>query len=461
MIKLILMTLAVFLVCTQIHSQQDTMSFTLDDAVTYALENNKTLQNARQDVQIANEQIKEARGPGLPKVDGTVDYMTNFNYEFELEFGAGSAEPPQIDFSLLDEGDYEVLKSINQMFGSSAGSTIVMEDQANANIQVSQLIFSGQYWIGLELARIGKTLQEKNLSITTLEVKEQVINAYHLILMTRELLDILLKNKENLEEIYKHTNNMYELGAAEQTDVDQIRISLSQLENSYKSMERSLQLNYNMFRFLLGIDSKQEIRLNDDLEHLLQMAENEILKTENLNVDNNPTYQLVALQEVMQSQNVKMQQWAYSPTLAGFYSYREKILTTSFDLSPKNAAGLTLNVPIFSGFTKNAQLSKAKIELDKVKRNKQMLEEQLILQDKQLTFELKNAYENYNTQKENTEVAQRLLNSIKNKYRQGLVSSLELTQANSNYLEAQSNYISSVLNLLKSKLAYDKLHNKI
>lgn len=145
----------------------------------------------------------------------------------------------------------------------------------------------------------------------------------------------------------------------------------------------------------------------------------------------------------------------------GVLHVQKKLLTTAFDLSPNHAAGFTLNVPIFSSGARSAQTSRAKIELEKIKRSTELLEQQLELQRNQLSFSLNSAYENYQTQKESVDVARRLLASIQNKYQQGLISSLELTQANSNYLQAENNYLSSALELLQSKLEMDKLCNQL
>lgn len=446
---------------TLLFAQEKPMELTINEAVDYALQLNRTLQNAKDDVRLASEEYKEARGVGLPSVEGSASYSTNFNYEFEFSLGSGSSEPPDIDYSVLDAGDYEVLNSISQMFGSSEGSTIVMEDQANASVQVSQLIFSGQYWVGLQMAKLGKSIRETSLKTTELDIKEQVINSYYLILISEKLLRVINENENNLNEIYIHTNNMYKVGMAEQTDVDQIRINLSQLENSKNEMQRNLQLNYNMFRFVIGVESSSDIKLTDNLDDIVKIIESTSIQLDSLNLTNNPTYQLMETQEKIGEKQVNMQKWAYTPTLAGYYNHTEKLLTSAFDLSPKDVAGLSLSIPIFSGGTKKAQVSQAKIELDKIRRNKSLLEEQLQIQDKQLTFELKNAYDNYLTQKENVEVAQRVYTSFQNKYKQGMVSSLELTQANSNYLQAESNYVSAVMTLLQSKLSLDKLYNKL
>ena len=444
-------------------SQQEPVSFSMEEAKEYAMEHNKELLNAREDIRIADKEIKEAFGPGLPQVDGSLDYTTNFNYEFELGAGGGDAggAPPDIDYSVLDQGDQEVLNAISQMMQPSGPTTIIMEDQANANVQVSQLIFSGQYWIGIQLAKIGKKLSQSNLSLTELQVKETIMSTYYMILISEQLLSIIDDNIENLEKVMKSTNDMYRAGMAEETDVDQIRVSLAELENSKKSMERNIKLNYNMFRFQLGLDRDTKIQLEDSLSVILTQSSIENQWNESFDVTENPNFQILESQEDIGQKQVKMQKWAFTPTVSGFYSYREKLLTSAFDLSPRNAAGLNLSLPIFSGGTRKAKLDQARIELDKTQRSKAMLKEQLSIQDKQLTFEYTNAYENYQVQKENVEVAKRVYKSISHKYNQGMVSSIDLTQANSNYLQAENNYYSAVLKLLQAKLKLEKLYNEL
>ena len=461
--KNILIIVFVCLSAGSLFAQEEIISLTLEEAQEYALENNKTLINAHKDIQLASEQIKEAKGSGLPQANASLDYMTNFNYEMALDFGSGTSTDysQYLENPLFDQGDIAVFGSVMQVLGSSSSSNIVMKDQANANIQVTQLIFSGQYWVGIQMAKLAKEIAEKNLLTTEISVKETVGNLYYGILASQEYIKILEHMLVNNKDILKRTTDMYKKGLAEEIDVDQFKMVISQLENSKKSIERSLEYSYNTFRFVLGIESGKEIILKDNLDKFIgYVNEDQLIKT-NLDLNNNPTYQLVETQEEISKKNITMQKWAYGPTISGYYSYTEKLLTTTFDLSPKNAAGLTLSLPIISGGTKRAQLNQAKIELDKASRSKYLLEEQLTLEDKQLTFEVKNAHDNYITQKENVEVAKRVYENINNKYNQGLVSSLDLTQANNNYLQAENNYISAVINLLQSKLKLDKLHNNL
>lgn len=442
-----------------LYAQDSIISLNITEAQAYALEHNKSLQNARNDVLITDQQVKSAWSGVYPKVDGSLNYMTNFNYEFEFGMGGGTTQPPDIDYTALDQGDYEIISLLNQMF-STEPSTIVMEDQFNAQIQVSQLIFSGQMWMGIKMAKISRELSEHNVVQTELQIKERVLNTYYLILVTEEVLNIIQKNIDNMQEVFTHTQNMYAAGLVESTDVDQIRFNVSRLKNSKNAMERTISLNYKMLRIQLGTDASQTVILTDSLPAIVNGIQ-QIGIDDKHSINDNPTYQLIKTQVSLSEKNVDMNKWAYTPTLYGYYTYTEKFLSTSFDLSPRNAAGLTLSIPIFSGFDKQAKVNKAKIEFDKAKKEQELVEEQLRMQEKHLQFELTNAYENYITQKESVDLAQRVYNNIYNKYKQGLMSSLDLTQANMNYLEAQNNYISSVMELLNSKTALDKLYNQL
>ncbi|MBN2480329.1 MAG: TolC family protein, partial [Bacteroidales bacterium] len=439
------------------------ISLSLTEAQEYALQHNKTLLNAREDVLLSQARLREAIAQGLPQVSGSFNYMTYFNYEAELRFGGseGGSFLPDINYGLLDAGDLEVINAIGQIFGSAGSSVILMEDQANADIQVSQLIFNGQYWIGIQTAKIARQISEQNVTRTELEIKEGVISTYYLILISERSLDIINRNIGNLNEVLKHTQDMYQAGILEATDVDQIRINVSQIENTRKSMQRNVELSYNMLRLQLGIEPETAIELADSFSTLLgELDETQVL-SQDFDKRNNPNYLIMESQTELNKKMVDLNRWAYAPTIAGFYSYTEKIKTTGFDISPNNAAGVTLTLPIFSGGAKRAQLSQAKIELEKTLRSKALLEDQLALQEKQLVFEYNSALENYFTQEENIAVAKRVYDNSYNKYRQGMLSSLDLTQANSNYLQAENNYVSSVMNLLQAKLALEKLFNTL
>ncbi|MDY0160600.1 MAG: TolC family protein, partial [Bacteroidales bacterium] len=327
--------------------------------------------------------------------------------------------------------------------------------------QVSQLIFSGQYFSGIQIAKIAKELANMNYENSELTIKESVISAYYLILVTEESLKIIDANLENLNKTMKQTETMVSAGVAEPLDLDQLLITVNMLENSRSQVRRSVELNYNLLRFLLGVSFDTDITLTDNLETLIEEINFDLLLNSNLNYDDNITYQMLSLQENMSEKMLNLEKWNYAPSIVGFYSYNEKILTTDFDMNPNHIAGISMTIPIFSSGMRRANVQQKQLELLKVQTNKQILEEQLTMQEKQYRYDLISAIEQYELQKQNVDVARRVYDKIDMKYNQGVSSSLDLTQANSNLLDAENNYISSLMNLLQAKLNYNKLLNNL
>lgn len=382
--------------------------------------------------------------------------MTYFNYEFE--FSMGSSEQPNIDYTLLDAGDEQVLLALGQMFSSEP---IVMDDQLSGKVQLSQLIFSGQYIYGIKAAKIARELSEQSVAASELDIKENVTNSYFLILTTEHSLKILAENLANLTEIQRHTTNLFNAGVAEETDVDQLKITVSQLKNTQKALERMSQLNYNVLKFQLGVAPDANIVLADNLEQVMGIIDSQSALNANFDITGNINYQLMESQVKLNEKLLNIQYMSCVPTIAGFYSYTEKFVTTAFDLTPNHLAGFTMSLPIFAGGQRRAQIAQAKINLGIAERSQEMVKDQLEMQKSQLLFNYQNALENFNTQKENVAIAGRVYKSIQNKYQQGLASSLDLTQANSNYLSAENNYLSSVMTLLQAQTSLDKLYNTL
>jgi outer membrane protein TolC len=340
-------------------------------------------------------------------------------------------------------------------------STILLSDQSTATLRLSQLVFSGQYIIGIQTAKLAMQMSEQNLEFNELNIKESVISAYYLVLITEESLDILKQNLENLEETLAQTEVMFKTGMAEQTDVDQISITVNQLANATNSLERNLELNYNMLRFQLGLETNVDLELSDELESLFTQMQVDAALTSPFQLEDNITYQLVQSQEEMNKKMLGLEKWNYAPTINGFYNYNEKIRTSGFDMNPNHLAGVSMAVPIFSSGMRKARVDQAKIDYNMAQVNRDIMEDQLRLQEKQYKYNLQSSLENYFTQQENVEVAQRVYDSYRRKFEQGMATSLDLTQANDNYLNAENNYLTAIMEVMNAKLQLDKLMNKL
>ena len=250
-------------------------------------------------------------------------------------------------------------------------------------------------------------------------------------------------------------------GTVEVTDVDQIRINVGQLKNSLLSMERTVAVNYNLLRLQLGLEAGTPIKLTDALNVFLENDKSTRLYVEKFDINNNLSYQLITTQTELNKKMLGLEKWSYAPTITGNYNFNYKTLKPALDMSPKHTAGLTMNIPIFSGLQRDSKVKQAKITLEQSYMQKSLLQDQLNVQDEQLKFNLKNAMENYNLQKENIDVATRVLKNYQRKYELGAVSSLDLTQANNNYLQAETNYTEAILSLLQAQVSLEKLYNQL
>jgi len=459
--RIIIVATAVFISLLQTQAQNgDSYEFSLDEARNFALLNNKLIINAKHNISISNENKKQSIAQGLPQADIAMDYINYFNYELEFSFGS-SGEPPVLDYTKFDMGDLEILKLLQGFTEPSESSKIILKNSSSAKFQINQLIYSGQYFVGIQTAKLAQKLSQQSLIKTKNDIVELVSVAYYIILLTEESLKVIDSNITNLQSTVEKSQAMVSAGILEQTDVDQIKMAQSMLNNTKNSIRRSIELSYNSLRFQLGLEPNTNLKLTDNLESLINEQDLNQSLIAPFDYEGNIDYQLLSTQENLSEKMVDMEKASYYPSIVGFYSYTEKILRTDFDMNPKNLIGLNLSWPIFSSGLRNSRLQKAKIELEKTRVNKSMVVDQLLLQEKQFRYNLNNAIDNYNLQKENMNLAKKVYINIERKYNQGIVSSLDLTQANDNYLTAENNYMSSMMEVLQTRLALNKLLNKI
>ncbi|HPA86331.1 MAG TPA: TolC family protein [Bacteroidales bacterium] len=417
------------------------MNLSLKEAQDYAVANNKMVISARYDVQASKAAIWETISSALPSIEGSASFTDNLKLMTTLLPGEFFGQPGE---------------KIPVTFGSKFNT--------GASVQASLLIFNAPLYLGMATTKLANKLSEQNLVKTELDTRESVSTAYFLILVTEESLRILDENILNLNETLRSTRAMYEVGMAESTDVDQMVSNMTMTENSRSSLLRSLELNYNLLRFQLGVEPDAQISLTETLESLTAGLNVEALLSREFDLENNPEYKMIEGQEMISELALKSQKASTLPTLAGFYNIGTNGMGDKigdqrwFDNS---MTGLSLTVPIFASGQRYSKIKQAQINLDKARNTRELVTEQLLMQEKQLRYDLVNANLQYLAQKDNVEVSKRVYESTENKFRQGMASSLELTQANMLYLQAENNYVSALMSLLQTKVALDRLLNNM
>lgn len=424
--------LAVFMLNSYSAYSQDTISISLDSAVNYALLNNKTLLNAGYAAQKAHAKIWETAAAGLPQMSASVNYNNYLGAEAELHLAEGA--PPAI---------------------------LKFNPTSNFTFTANQLVFSGSYFMGLQLANLANKASEISYQKSELDVKEQVTRAYFLVLVAERTVKIMEANKMNTRLVYEKTNNLAKVGMIEKTDADKLSVMVTTIENAQKAAQRQLEMAYNMLRLQLGLDATAKMKLITSLDDVSQQNKFESTLTSNFNINNNYDFKLVSMQELVSKKQISLERSSYLPTLVGFYSYTEKVLKPKFDMTPKNVVGLNLSIPVFSSGQRKSRVTQSKINLLMAENTKDLLSQQLEIQEKQLRYNLNNLLEQYKNQKANIEIAREIYSKMSLKYEQGVVSSLELTSANNNYLAAESDYTNTLFQLLDAEIALRKLNGNL
>ena len=407
-------------------SQTNVLHLSVEEAKEYAVQHNKSVWNAGLSVSEAQKRTWEIISAGLPQANASVDYSN------------------MMGFSM-----------------SFAGMEIAMPPTSNLQIQVTQLIFSASYWVGIRMARLGEEMTETAMLQAQLDARHQTQSAYFTVLVVQENLKILEQNLVNLEAIARTTQDLVRIGVAEQTDADQIRVQVLTMQNVIKSIERNIELAYNLLRFQLGVDANTQIVLTQTIDELMGAMNTNKILGQDFDVYNNYTVQLLDGQIDLANMQISMERASMLPTVAAFYNHTYKIARSTFDMSPNNIIGMQASIPIFASGQRHSRSQQARINREIALNNRDLLTESLLMQEKQLRFNLNSVLETLELQKEAMTVAQRVFESVTRKYQHGTASSLDVTTANTSLLQAQGSYINAMMDVFNAQSELEKLFNSL
>ncbi len=421
--------------CLTLMAQTDDtneLRLSLEEARNYALEHNRTLQNADLSVRQAHAARWQTIASMLPQADMSLG----------LNYTDGSMK-----FSMTEGMKME--REIENLAGSLGIS---------ASIAVN-----GQLIMGALINNTAIEMQDINKQNTELDVVSNVETYYITALAMERTVEILNKSLTDLEKLYEITLNTVKVGAAEQTTADQIQVQLSSMRSAINSTKRSLEMIYNALALQLAVGADVKLVLTDELDKLLNVEEALSLLSSDFNLSNNYSYQLAEKNVKLAKQNVIMAGMAYVPTLSAFYQYTAPNKYFSGDAAMEQSmgvVGLQLSIPLWSSGKRAAGITEKKLVRQAAENSLADARDALMVQHKQLRYNLSSAYEDFDTQKLNIDVSQRVFESTSNKFEYGHASSLELTNASMTLLTAQSDYVQAILNLVNAQIELKKLLNK-
>lgn len=418
-------------------------AFTVKECVDYAHKNNVQVKNALLSVQIQQQVNRDVTAAALPSLSGVVsgnDYL-------------------KIPTSLLP----------GEIFGQPAGTYIPVQFgtkyNANAGLQLQQLLFDGQVFVGLQARSTSIAFSNKNVEVTEEMIKTNVYKIYYQLVAAKTQIDIFNANLDRLNKLMADTKTLYQNGFVEKLDIDKISVQVSNLETEKLKALNSIDIGYQALKTLIGMPIKDELILTEELSE--DKIKQDFSADTSFNYTDRKDYQYLDLAKKLNELNIKRYQMSYLPTLSLSGSYTKNAQRNQFNFFGKgdwfttSFVGLNLSVPIFSGFSKVSHVTKSRLEL-------QQTENQINNLRFSIDSEIETAKLNFNAakttleyQKKNMALAENVFNQTKKKFELGTGSNTEITAAQTDLRTAQANYINALYAAVIARVDFYKAIGKL
>ena len=421
---------------------QEENHFSLTQALDYALAHNAQMINASRDVQAAYAQKWATIATGLPQVSAESSYQNQLKRPVSLLPG--------------------------EFFGGEPGTyvpiTFGQKQQMSISATLNQKIFDGSYIVGVQAIKTFIEISANAKQKTELEIRKAVVNAYGSVLLLDQSMAIINDNLSVLKQNILETQQLFQQGFAEEEQLEQLEITLLQLESQKRNTLQLQSITKQSFNLLLGRDLTAAFTLTEDLEalaaqHLMKQPKEEFL------LENSVDYRIAFNQKEQKRLELKLEKSKYLPTLGAFVNYSTNAFGNTFeffdstqDWFDASILGLNLNIPVFSSFMKrsNTKIKKLQFEQSLTLLDQKAKQANLEFQQAKSQFELDVA--TYNSSKLNLSLAERIAKKNTIKYKEGVASSFELRQAQLQLYQAQQEYLKSMLDVINSKTLVETLN---
>lgn len=431
--------LVLFSVVMHGQNQPQAYAFTLQEAISHAIENNYSSINASRDVQAAQKKKWETTTIGLPQISGNVSYVNNLKIQQ------------------------------NQITVNGQSTTIAFGNynSMDASLKLTQLIFDGSYLVGLQSAKTYLKISENAKVKTQQELREIVTNTYGNVLLADESIAIFERNKAALEKTLGDTKEIYKNGFIEEENVEQLQITLASVNSALENVKRQKRIALDMLKLVLGINLEDQLTLKDKLENLTQSNMDLAILKEEFQVKNNIDYQIGQNTLTSSELLLKLERSKALPSLGAQVNFGSNTFGsrfTMFDNEQKwfnySNVGVGLTVPLFSSLGRSARTQQAKIALEQSKTRLSETEQKLKLDFEKAKSDYEFSIEQLGTSKSNLSLAERIENKNQIKFKEGLTSSFDLTDAQRQLYSAQQTYLQAMVDVITKRALLEKLLSK-
>lgn len=425
---------------------QDVQKITLQEAIDIALENNYQLKQASNDLALTNKQLTGEKLDFAPSISGGV---SGFN-DVGRQFIPGT--------------------------GNFANTTV---RGVNSRLNLDMNIFSGFENINsLRSTQFDQRSNEENQQW----VKENIIfdtaSNYLQVLLDQELLSIARENLQSSQQQLKQVQAQVEVGSRPTVDLYDQQSTVASNELTVTNRENNLKLSRLRLIRSMQVDPRKEYEfvtpeINPDQINTEEYNVQKLIDTalENRSDLQREQYNIQSLQYQLQATKGSLYpSLSFSASISSGYNDQNINRNTGelfsfqdqfWDLNVNKSLGLSLNIPIFSGFDRRLNVQSQEINY----KNAKLSLENTRLQVIQEVNQAYNDYESIIKEMESTQkalqAAERTYETQKQRYEVGAGTLIELSQANAQYVQAQADYTNAVYNYVFQKKILDYYIGKL
>lgn len=417
--------------------------FSLQQAIDYASKNNVQVKNALLEVKKQQATNREVTSAALPQISANGSYTYNAKLPVSLvpaEFFGGQP------------GTFEKIA-----FG--------LKHNATVGVQINQILFDGQVFVGLQARETVLKFQEKNAEITEEMIRTNIYKIYYQLVASKEQIELLDANIDRFEKLLRDTRIIYENGFAERLDVDKVNVALTNLQTEKFKALNQVENGYLGLKMLMGMPVQHELVLTDTLSY--EQVREGVLDDGGFQYDDRKEFQYAELGIKLNEYNIRRYKLSKIPTLTVNGYYNKNAQRNKFDLFQKgdwfdiSAVSLNLNIPIFTGFATNARIQKAKLELEQSVNERENLKITIDNDIQVAKNNYRSAIAALDFQKKNMELAENVFNQTRKKYEAGTGSQEEINTAQTELKSAQTNYINSLYDAIIAKTDFLKATGRL
>jgi len=416
----------------------------LAGAKEFAVKNAFQVKSKNLDAQTAKLQTEQLLAIGLPQISGSIQYQNFIDRPTSILPGDFFGMPGQ---------------NVAVQFG--------VPQTLTAGINASQLLFDGSWLVGLQASKAYAALQNKNIIKSEIDVKRATEEAYHLAVIAQESIALLSASRDLLATTLEHTKALKNEGFVETQDVEQLSLSLNELEARIRVAQTQALVAKSLLKFTIGMNVEEEITLLDNSNAILESFNAQLVQT-TFNADNLIDNQIIKDGLALQKLSVKNQQAGLLPNLAAFYSLQRQAQRQEFNFFdgdeswyPTQLWGLSMNIPIVSGGSKMKGIQKAEVEVKRMEETLAFSTNAAKLEYQVGMAEYMNATQNVDLAMQSYTLASSILEKTQIKFDQGTSSSFELSRQTSQLLQAQVSLIQARLSLMNAQTRLSKSLNAL